>query len=94
ERIYNELETLYNLGFSESELILAKEQIKSSTIMALENYSERLQAIIKSKLVFGEYESLPETISIIDSVTLEELNNFTQKYFEPNSWSSIVFEPK
>ncbi len=94
DRTYNELETLHKFGFSESELILAKEQIKSSTIMALENYSERLQGIIKSKLVFGEYESLPETISTIDSISLDELNNFIQKYFEPNSWSSIVFEPK
>ncbi|MCX7908538.1 MAG: insulinase family protein [Ignavibacteria bacterium] len=92
--IFEELENIYDYGFSENELILAKEQIKSSTIMAFENYSERLQAIIKSELTYGNYESLQETIELIESITLEELNSFVKKLFNPNDWSTLVFQPK
>lgn len=94
ECIYDELEKLYSFGFDESELFLAKEQLKSTTIMALENYSERLQAIIKSELTFGEYESLTKSINLIDSITLDELNQFVRNFFEINNWSTIIFEPK
>lgn len=94
EKIRKELNVLHQFGFTESELFLAKEQIKSTTIMALENYSERMQAIIKSQLTFGKYEPLAETIRIVDSITLDELNQFVSKYFAPESWSTIVFEPK
>lgn len=62
--------------------------------MALENSSERMQSIIKSQLTFGRYESLYETIDIVDSITLDELNKFAKKHFAPDSWSSIIFEPK
>lgn len=94
EMISKELEKLHNLGFTENELFLAKEQIKSSTIMALENYSERLQSIIKSELTFGDYEPLTKTIQLVDSITLDELNDFVYKNFAPTNWSSIIFEPK
>ncbi|ROL57051.1 insulinase family protein [Bacteroidetes/Chlorobi group bacterium Naka2016] len=93
-RIQKELELIHNVGFDENELLLAKEQLKSTTIMALENSSERMQSIIKSQLTFGRYESLYETIDIVDSITLDELNKFAKKHFAPDSWSSIIFEPK
>lgn len=94
ETIYEELDKLYQSGFAENELFLAKEQLKSTTIMALENYSERLQAIIKSELTYGDYEPLSESIKMIDSITIDELNQFVRKFFDPNNWSTIVFEPK
>jgi predicted Zn-dependent peptidase len=94
DKIRKELKTLYKFGFNESELYLAKEQIKSTTIMALENYSERMQAILKSELTYGKYETLKETLEIIDSINLDELNNFVLENFEPSLWSQIVFEPK
>ncbi|MGB9851234.1 MAG: M16 family metallopeptidase [Candidatus Kapaibacteriota bacterium] len=94
EQIRKELEILHQRGFTESELLLAKEQIKSTTIMALENYSERMQSIIKSQLTFGRYEPLAETINIVDSITLDQLNQFVLQNFKPENWSTIIFEPK
>lgn len=89
--IEKELENLHKNGITKLELKIAKEQLKSNTIMALESMSARIQNIAKSELSLGHNESLTEIIKKIDSISIDDLNFVAKKYFVPESWNSIIF---
>lgn len=92
--ILKELHSLYDIGLKTTEIEVAKEQMKSSIIIAQENLSERMQSIIKNQLTFGWNKPLTETISIIDSISSAEISSFIAEYLHPEKWSSILFSPK
>ncbi len=89
-----ELMKIYQNGFTNNELIIAKEQLKSATYFSMENLSERLQSLVRYYLTFGKYENLFETIELINSIKLNDINEFVFKYFNPDSWSIISYIPK
>jgi len=92
--LVSELTEIHKNGFTANELNLAKELLKASTIISLENLSDRMQSLIKSELIFGTYDNLNETISLIELIRLDELNEFVCKYLNPDFWSKIIFVPK
>lgn len=94
ELILQELYSLYDSGLKPTEIEIAKEQIKSSIIIAQESLSERMQSIIKNQLTFGYSKPFAETISIVESISSIEVYDFIVKYLHPEKWSSIVFLPK
>jgi predicted Zn-dependent peptidase len=94
EILLKELTEIHKNGFTPNELNLAKEQLKASTIISLENLSERMQSLIKSELVYGTYDNLNETISLIENIQLNELNEFVFNYLNPDFWSKIIYVPK
>lgn len=89
-----ELKEIYHNGFTNNELTIAKEQLKSATYFSIENLSERLQSLVKYYLTYGKYENLFETIELINSIKLDDFNEFVFKYFNPDSWSKISYIPK
>jgi predicted Zn-dependent peptidase len=89
--VEKELKNLAINGITKLELKIAKEQLKSNTIMALESMSARIQNIAKSELSLGYNESLNEIIEKIDCISIDDLNDIAGKYFFPENWSSIIF---
>lgn len=89
--IEKELTSLAANGLTKLELKIAKEQLKSNTIMALESLSARIQNIAISELSLGYNEPLTEIIEKIESISLDELNVIANKFFYPEYWSSVVF---
>lgn len=89
--IENELNNLAKNGITKLELKIAKEQLKSNTIMALESLSARIQNLAKSELTLGRNESIKEIIDNIDSITQDELNYLSNIYFHPGKWNQIIF---
>lgn len=90
---YDELLRFYEKGITQRELDRAKQQLKSGTIMALENLSDRMQAIIKSIFTLDRYESIEETIDEVESLTLRLVSDSISKHFNPEEWSELVFLP-
>jgi len=91
--IYDELEKLRTKKISKSELDRAKLQLKSSTLMALESLSNRMQAIVKSEFTFGRYEFIAETLNDIDNITIENVNDTIISQLNPENWNDVVFIP-
>lgn len=89
--VEKELKNLAINGITKLELKIAKEQLKSNTIMALESMSARIQNIAKSELTLGYNESLTEIIEKIDCISIDDLNDIATKYFFPENWSAIIF---
>jgi len=92
--INNELKNLSEKRIPKTEINRAKEQLKSSTIMALEGMSARMQALLKSELSFGYNESIEETIRQIDIVNDDIIAETAKKYLAHENWSEILFISK
>lgn len=92
KRVINEeFSKLAEGKISETEIKRAREQVKSSTIMALESMNTRMSNLAKSELTLGEYEDIRSTIEAVESVTLQDLKETASRYLDYNEWSSVVF---
>lgn len=73
EAIKNELDALKNKGVTSEELMMAKEQVKSSYIFGLENINSRMFSIGKNELLLGRVFKPEEVLESFDKVTLEDI---------------------
>ncbi len=92
ELVINEFEKIVNNGFTEREIKSAKEQIKSSTIIALDGVSSKMQSLARTEAVSGEYESISDTINLIDSVQNEDIQKAVKKHLAPKKWSEVILQ--
>jgi len=92
ELIINEFRTLCEEGFNEKEIKSAKEQIKSSTIIGLDGVSAKMQSLARIEAVNGEYESINDTIGLIDNVINEEVFRAIKKHLAPKKWSEVILQ--
>lgn len=73
EAIKYELDELKNKGVTAEELMMAKEQVKSSYIFGLENINSRMFSIGKNELLLGRVFKPEEVLESFDKVTLEDI---------------------
>ena len=72
EIVGRELEDVAHKGVTNHELERAKEHLKGSTMLALEETSGRMSRLGKSELAHGEILTLDDVIERIDSVTADD----------------------
>ena len=78
EGIKEELHLLKEEGISYEELLIAKEQMKSSYIFAQENVSTRMFSLGKNMTLLGKFRSQEEMINGYDSVTMDDIERVTE----------------
>ena len=90
----NEINKLFQGTISSSELLRAKEQMKTS--LYLENESLTDKAINMLKIDDKNYESynLENLIEKLNSVDLKYINNFCLNQFDPKTFSQITYLEK
>lgn len=77
-------------GISELELQMAKEQITTELIIGSESSRNRMNSNGKAMLCRKQIVSLDDTISNINSVTVEMANAFIEKYLTPDRFSMCL----
>jgi predicted Zn-dependent peptidase len=92
--ILKQMMKLIDSDISLAEITRAKEQLKSSTVMALESMSNRMQSLAKSELMMNKYEDVNTSLEIIDSISSVELKLTAQKYLDPMKWGTVLFYPE
>ena len=85
---------LITKNITQSEILRAKEQLKTSVILDLESMSARMESLAKSELIYNDYEDVPATIGAIDNVSKDSLIKIINKYMNPEQWSDILILPK
>jgi len=88
--IFKEMGNIINSRISNVDMIRIKEQLKSSTIMALESMSTRMQSLAKSEFSLGYYEDMQETITKIDDLTIDDIKEVAIKYLKPDDWNVLT----
>lgn len=76
--IREELSLLREQGITQDELVRAKEQLKASLLMGLESTSNRMSAMARSEMTYGNYISAEETVAALEAVTREDVQALAQ----------------
>lgn len=88
--IRSEIQALSSHAITKSELLRAKEQVKSSIIMAMEDMSLRMQSLAKAELEELTHEDMEQTIQAIDNVTNYDVSSVATVLSNPAKWTSVI----
>jgi len=76
-----------------NELESAKEQLKGSLVLGLENTSNRMNRMAKHELLLGRYISVDETIAEINKITAAQVRDLANKLFRRDKFTITVLGP-
>ncbi len=85
---------LTRTGPSPGELQRAKDQVKASLLLGLENTSNRMSRLGRSLLLLGRILSPDEVAGRIDAVTAESLTALARRMLDPSQAALAVVGPK
>jgi predicted Zn-dependent peptidase len=68
------LETVARDGITADECRIAKGSLRGGLVLGLEDSGSRMNRIGRSELNYGEHRGLEQTLEVIDSVTLDQVN--------------------
>lgn len=74
-------------GFTEKEMIKAKEQLKASFIFGQENVTTRMFSCGRALILTGNVKTDDEVLEAIESITLEDLNRVGRAVTDPAKYS-------
>lgn len=77
-----EMRKIKRAGVRREELILAKEQTVASVLLGLEDSSVRASNLAQMEMIHGKIISVEETLAKIEAVTLEEIQDLANEFFQ------------
>lgn len=91
--IFRELERMAAEPVSNRMLSQARNQVKGSIMLGLENMSNRMMRLGRQELYHQRYFSLDDMIAQIDSVTPEDIRVLAEALFQRDEMSEVVLLP-
>ena len=92
ELILAEIYTLKDT-VNETELQRAKNQLKGNIILGLESTSSRMNNIARQEIYYGKYYSPREIMNEIDSITVKQIKELTEKLVQKECFSLTIYGP-
>jgi predicted Zn-dependent peptidase len=89
-----ELRDLRAVSVPADELRRAKDHLKGSLMLSLENTSSRMAHLARQELYFGRHFTLDETLQSIDRVTAEDVQRVAVDLFRDSGLVATVVGPK
>ncbi len=93
ELITKEFELIREQPVPDQELAEAKAQLKGKLMLSQESTSNRMTRLAKSQIYFNRFVTLDELVENINSVTKEDLRNFTDSFFDSSVFSETLLLP-
>jgi len=87
--IFSELSKLKQKPLGKTRLKQAKNQLKGSMMLGLENMSTRMMRLGKLELYYGDIKSLDATIAALDKISVDALHEMSSKVLDPSKYSVI-----
>lgn len=94
EGVTIEVEHLKEDGITEDELLIAKEQLKSSFVFGQENINNRMYANGKNELLLNRLILPQEVIERINLVDLNQINHISNTITNMNQYSAVLISNK
>lgn len=91
ELIYSELDLIKKVGLSKAELEQAKEQLKGHIALSLDSNLELMFSLARSIMIHGKVDSTKEIYKQIDDISLGELSDVAQVYYDKNNLAELVY---
>lgn len=92
----DEVKKIYQEDITEQELDNAKQQIKTSVILGMENSSTRMSRLAETEIYFGDYITMDQVISRVEGVTTSDVREIAERYLKDKqiTFASIGPEKK
>ncbi|OHE59270.1 MAG: hypothetical protein A2Z47_07800 [Thermodesulfovibrio sp. RBG_19FT_COMBO_42_12] len=92
ELILKEMRSLRDT-LNETELKRAKNQLKGNIILGLESTNSRMNNIARQEIYYGRYYSPKEIMKKIDSISLNQIRELTERLVKKEWFSLTVYGP-
>lgn len=92
--ILREFDRIKEKPVSDKELKRAKEYLKGSILMGMENTTNRMVRIAQSEIYFNKDKTVEESITEINSVTKEDIFKAANELLDPLKLKKAVISPK
>ena len=93
EAIHLELADVAEHGLPESELAMGKSQLKGQITLSLESVTARMYRCAAVELYGEPYRSLDEMLTLVDSVTSEQVAEVAREFFAPERQTVVSLGP-
>ena len=88
-----ELRTLKQAPIPEAELRRAKDHLKGSLMLSLENTASRMSHLARQEIYFGRHFGLDETLNGVESVTVADVQRVASDLFSAGALAATVLGP-
>ena len=85
-----ELKTMRGTPVAESEIRRAKDHLKGSLMLGLENTSSRMSHMARQEIYFDRHFTMDETLAGIEAVTIDDVQRVAADLFSGESLSATV----
>jgi predicted Zn-dependent peptidase len=92
--VVEELRTMKNSRPPEAELRRAKDHLKGSLMLSLENTASRMSHLARQEIYFSRYFSMDETLAGVEQVTAADLQRVAADLFLDANLSVTILGPK
>jgi predicted Zn-dependent peptidase len=89
-----ELRDLRDVAVAAAELKRAKDHLKGSLMLSLENTSSRMSQLARQYLSFGRHFSLDELLGAIDQVSADDVQRVAQDLFRDGASVATIVGPR
>ena len=88
-----ELRTLKQSPIPEAELRRAKDHLKGSLMLSLENTASRMSHLARQEIYFGRHFGLDETLNGVEGVSIEDVQRVATDLFSDGALAATVLGP-
>ncbi len=92
--VVEELKAIKSIAIPEPELRRAKDHLKGSLMLSLENTASRMSHLARQEIYFDRYFSLDETLEGVERVTAADVQRVAGDLFSNGSLAMTVLGPK
>jgi len=92
--VMGKMEQLKKEGISAEELARTKAQLKGSMYLGMESTNSRMNRLGKTELTLGRVKTVEETVSRLESVTLEDIRELLSTIWIPENVSVLALGPQ
>ena len=88
--VVEELRTIKQAPVPDAELQRAKDHLKGSLMLSLENTASRMSHLARQEIYFDRHFGLDETLEGVERVTIDEVQRVARDLFSDSSLSATV----
>jgi predicted Zn-dependent peptidase len=92
--VVDELKAMKNGAVPEAELRRAKDHLKGSLVLSLENTASRMSHLARQEIYFNRYFSIDETLEGVEQVTAADVHRVSADLFLNGNLSVAVLGPR
>jgi predicted Zn-dependent peptidase len=91
--VHEELAKVKGGDITDSELDMAKRQIRGALLLALESPRHRMNRMAHNELFYGRAQKPTEVLQAVDAVTRQDLTKLAERMFDPAQFTTVVVGP-